>query len=246
MKAAIGSWAIAALIITTGAHAAAARNCKPTTALGIAQRALDVTEIQNVMSRYSDLNWANQFSDVVNLFALDLPDVSYKTPMGPTGGAAIKAQLLARQTKHDAGGDPVGMMHIHNNLTPLIEVAGDGKTAKAVWDSFGPDIANAGETGNWLYMRKAIDLVKVDGEWKIWHMQDYPVFNTPYDKSITQSAREGFNERRGGPPPGVAPPAGPPSDGASVKRLWIYDGKSVPQGPKLPVPYCTFDPKDAY
>jgi len=252
--------------IVLSGFACAANTCKPTTALAIAQRALDVTEIQNVMSRYSDYYQLDDFDNTLNLFALTQPDVSYKTPMGPTGPDAIRANLMARKQKHQAGQDPVGQLHVHPNSTAIIEVAGDGKTAKGVWDSFGPDVASIDEVGNWLYLRKAVDFIKVNGEWKIWHMQDYPVFNTPYDKSITQSAKEGFNTRRPPPPSaggaaggaGAAGPGGPPPEGGAAggppggappaggAKIAIYDGKSDPVGPKLPLPYCSFDPKDAY
>ncbi|MFT3906726.1 MAG: nuclear transport factor 2 family protein [Steroidobacteraceae bacterium] len=259
---------LVALCAAGGAFAA--NTCKPTTALGIAQRALDYAEIQNVMSSYSDYYALNDFDHTLALFALNMADVSYHTPMGPTGAAAIRANLMERKKKHEAGQDPVGQLHVHPNSTAMIEVAGDGKTAKGVWDSFGPDVAGADEVGNWLYLRKAVDFIKVDGVWKIWHMQDYPVFNTPYNKSITQSAKEGFNDRR--PPPtaaggaagaapgapgaaggaggaGAAPAGGPPPGGApggSSVKLQIYDGKNEPIGPKLPEPYCSFDPKGAY
>jgi hypothetical protein len=229
-----------------------------------AQKALDIAAVQNLMGLYSNYAYSNEYGKLPDLFALKTDGVRYSVPMAITGSEAIKAELLRRQSDHDAGKDPVGMMHIHPMSTPVIEIAGDGKTAKGVWDSFGPDIASSDELGNWLYVKKAVDFVKEDGVWKIWHMQDYPVFNTPYNKSITQSAKEGFNERRGPPPSDAMPSSSadgmntdmssmpPPSnmsqgmEGTAPQNIWIYDGKTFPVGPKMPVPYETWNPADSY
>ncbi|MGC3981632.1 MAG: nuclear transport factor 2 family protein [Steroidobacteraceae bacterium] len=255
-------------------------NSQPVTdpaALKLAQKAVDIAAVQNLMGLYSNYAWSNQYGKLPDLFALKTDGVSYKVPMGPTGGEAIKAELLRRQAKHDAGEDPIGMLHVHPMSTPVIEIAGDGKTAKGVWDSFGPDVASIDEVGNWLYVKKAVDFIKEDGVWKIWHMQDYPVFNTPYDKSLTQSAKEGYNTQRrpppssgngaamgagmsadgmtavapqgmeGAPPEGAAADGmGAPPAGGQMRKTWIYDGKTPPEGPKMPVPYETFDPADSY
>ncbi len=260
--------AISSLAVGLSGCSNSAPTAEQTQALKLAQKAVDLGDIQNLVGLYSNYAYSNQYGKLPDLFALNTEGVRYSVPMAITGGEAIKAELLRRQAKHDAGEDPIGMLHVHPMTTPVIVVAGDGKTAKGVWDSFGPDIANAEEVGNWLYIKKAVDFIKEDGVWKIWHMQDYPVFNTPYNKSITQSAKEGFNERRG-PPPGsgmgtegmgnAAPEAMPPvtaegmnaegvstEEGAAPKKTWIYDGKTPPVGPKMPVPYETWNPADSY
>jgi hypothetical protein len=230
-------------------------------ALKLAQKAVDYAEVRNVISRYSDYYFENDFDNVARLFALDRDDTSYKTPMGPTGGKAIAEAFARRKANYEQGKDPVGQLHVHPNSTPIIEIAGDGQTAKGVFDSFGPDIACVNEVGNWLYIRKAVDFIKEPDGWKIWHMQDYPVFDTPYNRSITQHAIDQAKSKGGNAmpscisgggkgvmPAGMKPPAGGQAPGQASVKLWIYDGKTVqPLGvPKLPVPYETFDPKDAY
>ncbi len=225
-------------------------------ALKIAQKALDVEAVQNAISRYSDYYFENDFDNVAKLFALDRDDTSYKTPMGPTGGTAIYAEFMRRKASYEQGKDPVGQLHVHPNSTPIIEVAGDGKTAKGVFDSFGPDIACVNEVGNWLYLRKAVDFIKEPDGWKIWHMQDYPVFDTPYNRSISQHAIDQMKTKGGNPMPSCIAGGGkqasaapkPPAGGATPMKLWIYDGKNVqPLGvPKLPVAYETWDPNNSY
>ncbi|MDB9822224.1 nuclear transport factor 2 family protein [Deltaproteobacteria bacterium] len=68
---------------------------------------------------------------------------------------------------------------IHTQTTPIIEIAGDGKTAKGLWYSPGIStnvaiIDGKAETvGGWFFEKYAVDFVKEDGEWKIWHIGMY-------------------------------------------------------------------------
>lgn len=60
---------------------------------------------------------------------------------------------------------------------PIIEVAGDGKTAKGQWNSNGPGLNTSVRDGKlvvsgmWFWRTYYVDFVKEDGEWKIWHIQ---------------------------------------------------------------------------
>ncbi len=66
----------------------------------------------------------------------------------------------------------MGALLMHTLTTPLIEVAEDGKTAQGMWYSLG-QVTNAGADGNatgmWMHERYAVDFIKEDGQWKIWH-----------------------------------------------------------------------------
>lgn len=269
MKQVVRAMSVAAgLLVAMGAAqtAAAAAACR--VRLGAADRVEALNAIQNLMGRYSHLGQLRGEDTLQELFAMKQPDVSWRSPSGPQGPEAMRARF--RQPGEAPKDDFDGQLHVHAMLTPVIEVAADGKTAKGVWDSFGPNINNGSEIGNWLWLKYAVDFIKEEGTWKIWHLQVYAVFNTPYDKSITQSAWEranpGINSRPGasaggGPPAGAragggaaggsqgaaAPAAGGTSQGWSApKNMWIYDGKTPPQGPYIPEPYCTFDPATSY
>jgi hypothetical protein len=68
---------------------------------------------------------------------------------------------------------------IHTQTTPIIEVAGDGKTAKGMWYSPGI-MANtaiikgkAEVSGGWFWEKYGVDFIKEDGKWKIWHIGMY-------------------------------------------------------------------------
>jgi hypothetical protein len=236
----------AALAIPT-AGAACAASCT----ISANDHVIALNEIQNLMGRYSHLGQLRGEGTLAELFAMNTQGTSWHTPGGPTGLDAMKARFA-----HPDEELTPGVLHLHAMFTPVIEVAGAGKTAKGVWDSFGASVQGPTDIGGWLCVKYGVDFVKEAGAWKIWHMQVYPVFSTKYDKSITQTAREraarnanstaGAGADRNQPPPGAPPGAGPGGPPKMPAGLWIYDGKSVEKGPFIPVPYCHFDTATIY
>jgi hypothetical protein len=254
----LSALAASALLAATaaGSASAAALACKQK--LGAAEKVVALNEINNLMGRYAHLGHLRGEDTLIDLFAMKQPDVSWRTPAGPQGPEAMKGRFL--KPGEAPRGEVGGQLHVHSMLTPVLEIAADGKTAKGVWDSFGPNISTGTEVGSWLWVKYGVDFIREDDAWKIWHMQVYALFNTPFDKSITQSAWDRANPmpagrpgavaaggpRAGGPPPGGAAMGGPNQGWKSPKNMWIYDGKTAPQGPVIPEPYCTFDPATSY
>jgi hypothetical protein len=213
------------------AQAADAQGCDQVT---LAERVIALQSIQNLMGRYSHISMLDGEGALGNLFALKTPGVSWRTPRGVEGIAAVKARLKG------SGRENPTSLREHSLLTPIIEIAGDGQTAKGVWDSFGPSISGIDAPGYLMWMKYGVDFIREDGQWKIWHMQLFGVAITPHNQTITESARERqasgkavFGETN---KPGWTAP----------RDLWIYDGVKPPRGPRIPVPYCTFDPKDSF
>ena len=66
-----------------------------------------------------------------------------------------------------------GWMGFHTVTTPLIYIAGDGRTAKGLWICPGVESTPTGD-GNaealWISGTLGIDFIKEDGQWKIWHL----------------------------------------------------------------------------
>ena len=81
----------------------------------------------------------------------------------------------------------VGAMGIHPTTTPIIEVAGDGKTAKGVWIGTGFVASKDRKTGKphaiWEWDRYGVNSIKEDGKWKMWHFNGMIQFASPYEKS---------------------------------------------------------------
>lgn len=67
----------------------------------------------------------------------------------------------------------VGMINYLPLDSHVIEIAGDGQTAKAIFNVRGSYcyLTSAGPISNWTYGWMAVDLVMEDSEFKIWHMQ---------------------------------------------------------------------------
>jgi len=147
-----------------------------------------------------------------------------------------------------------GMEYVmHTQETPVIEVADDGKTAKGLWYSIGQGVRPQGTTGKsteWMWEKYAVDFIKEDGKWKIWHlinMMDVP--------PQTASAQTGGAAGPGGAPSGAKPAGANVGTGAaggqlvSTKTIKVFEWSptAVPViEPKFPEPYYTFSETFSY
>jgi hypothetical protein len=157
------------------------------------QRLEDFVEIQNLMGRY--VRYLKM--DVLEKFyAQKTPGVKAEVAnYGVWDGLeGVKKMFPTYESKR-----PPGSMEHHLLTTPVIEIAGDGKTAKGVWTSPGEETKTDKETGkivaNWCWTKYGCDFVKEDGKWKLWHYHVYRVFMSPVNTSwvdeyeIKQEAR---------------------------------------------------------
>jgi hypothetical protein len=211
------------------------------TPLSAAERVVALQAVNNLIGRYSHMLEMRDSYTLEGLFAMKTEGVSWRRPNGPIGIEAMKAHFKDQKANP---GNSIGRMELHSMLTPIVEIAEDGKTAKGVWDSWGPGVRDGNSDNIWGWVKYGVDFVKEDGAWKIWHMQVYPVFMTAYNKSITQQAKDNAAAGQNA----AAVQKLPDNWGRAANSTWIYDGKSsmIGTGPYLPEPYCTFDPKTAY
>lgn len=148
---------------------------------------------------------------------------------------------------------------MHTNTTPIIEVAGDGKTAKGVWYSPGMGLMASvsnddAEVGSVFFWEKyAGDFIKENGKWKIWHLQMAYDFTPGLPKEFTKAldiingslaAPKDSNpmreagERMAELPPGFLKPAYSYPAYSPTRPGLIY--------PRLPEPYYTFSETFSY
>ena len=75
----------------------------------------------------------------------------------------------------------VGSNTVLNFTTPLVEVAFDGQTAKGMWYVYGSttEVYSTGPKAAWNFGRCAVDFIKEDGTWKIWHMTMFTDIQCP-------------------------------------------------------------------
>jgi hypothetical protein len=120
-----------------------------------------------------------------------------------------------------AGGEYI----MHTQETPVIEVAGDGKTAKGLWYSIGLSIRgqvdSSGKTSvgsGWMWEKYGVDFIKEDGKWKIWHLINL------MDQGPVESGSQG----QGGAPGGAG--GAPDGAGGAPGGAGGGQGQSVGQG----------------
>jgi SnoaL-like domain len=198
------------------------------------------SKIRNLMGRYSYLLTAAKYHDIVPLFAQRAPDVRAEMSFGVYDGIEGIRRCYAKFHAEKVVGP--GVLAVHALTTPVIEVAGDGQTAKAVWVSpghitGGPFTPDGSVKAHWAWMRYGNDFILEDGEWKIWHLHVFGMFLCPFEKSW---AELGDVHQTPSLPPEYAPDRPPTT-------TWSYhpNVETILQ-PVPPLPYETFDPATAY
>jgi hypothetical protein len=204
------------------------------------QRLEDLEEIKNLMGRYVYLHTATQHKETADMFAKHTPGV--KAEIGPwgvyEGNAGIQRLYVGVHTRGD--GDRLGRMYMHTLTTPVVEVAGDGKTAKGLWISPGLEThpVNGKLQAFWVWVKYAVDFVKEDGNWKFWHKHVHGLLYTSYEKSWVEYK----NERASSPDLPDDLKADRPST-----YFWEYTPTSKTENiPAPPEPYETWNESLSY
>lgn len=158
------------------------------------RRVWDVIEIKNAMARHAYYHAYNLHEKELDEVWVQEPENQKTASFGQNWGYqvgmdAIRAYYVERcvsdhqedlnamiskypEIENKPENLGLGQMLMHQLTSPYIEIAGDGKTAQALWYSPGqvtvahPD----GIDALWMYERYGADFVKEDGEWKLWHL----------------------------------------------------------------------------
>ena len=214
------------------------------------QRLEDVHEIANMMGRYVYLHEVQRDPEFYNtMFAKKTPGVSWEVAhMGVFKGRESIKRALDAHGPRDGKIAP-GTLFIHTLTSPVIEVAGDGQTAKGIWTSPGaetlPDPTTGKSKGFWAWTKYGCDFVKEDGRWRLWHYHVYRLFLTPsdtdyceeYELKIMDAPTEGGEK--------IGPPGMQPDEPSTYDNP--YSLSYVPElVPAPPEPYETWDPATTY
>jgi hypothetical protein len=225
------------------------------------QELMDLHEIQNVMSMHQYYHAANMHREELDtIWAQKTPGVSWES-----GGGRYEGMDMMRKWYVEAYGQMAGKKQLeemrklfpdkiadspeneyigysvqHTLTTPVIEVAGDGKTAKGVWVS--PGYLTLLENGKlrayWYWDKYGVDFVKEDGKWKIWHVLVCMSFRTPYERSWAEQESAPKNPVDSG---------FPKRNGVKRTDFHSYSPFTVSQYlPRPPVPYRTFEETFSY
>lgn len=191
---------------------------------------------EQLMSTYVNLVAAMRCRDYVQLWARR-DDCRLEMPWGVYEGYAgvERCYLVDHGDRSTPELEPAlrGLLCIHSLGTSIIEVAGDGQTAKGVWLSPGFETTNTPEKGPqamWSWGKYGVDFIQEDGEWKIWRMKLYPLFLSPFETCWTDI------------PPYAGPDQATSIDHPLERPAWNYDPNGVypDDQPTLPVPYQTY------
>lgn len=235
------------------------KKCKLTSG----ERALAMLEVQNTMSKHAYYHAAGKHAEEMNDIWVSKNGPYAKTtkwtnPMGVWEGWDQVYAFYA-QTKLDAAQSALDVISgiypevknipanlgigtewaIHMQTTAIIEIAGDGKTAKGIWYSPGnansaviKDDGTIGKSGMWFMEKYGADFVKENGRWKLWHIQMY-YDNTPESWGDT------------GQTIGMPASPSPSYENPDPYQAWTPTTLQRIQ-PQFPEPYYTFSETFSY
>jgi len=158
------------------------------------ERLKAIQKIKNCMGRYEVVHITpEEIWKTPEVFALWRPDCTVEVSLqglirGPGDIKEYWTAMKAYSIK--------GTAFYHSLATPIVEVAGNCKTAKATWMTPGFECGIELQKDRpafdcWCYGKYALDFIKnpETGEWKIWHMHYYRLSRNAYDKSFTEFAQ---------------------------------------------------------
>lgn len=155
-----------------------------------AERALAQGAVQNLIGRYSYYHLANMYDDkrYLALYANGDPGLKIQVSSRGIWEGPDAAQRMLHSYLQQSGGKYVGDMSFHPVASPVVEVAGDGQTARGVWLSPGAEAhvepgADSHAFAGWIFVKYCADFKKINGEWKIWHQLVHGMMVTTYDRS---------------------------------------------------------------
>ena len=216
-------------------------------------------EMQNIMGKVSQSYLMMMEADIYERFWSRREDVCLGFNNGWYSGAeavkgyyaalgekiALGSRLITEQFPEKLAGKTeeelygVGQMGIRPIDTFIIEIAGDGKTAKGMWSCHGTgtQVTTSGPVSYWDWGYWCVDFICEDDEWKIWHMMDLQDINTPTGGDwckapLTFPEEPVFAPMKDFPMPQPNVPA--------VLREAYYPGRPFTESPRLPEPYETF------
>lgn len=236
---------VAAIGLSAQGAAAKKNACgKEMSAAEMAERALAVQEIQYAMGLHQlyGAPGGDHDREIELVWAQNQPDVSFAgngyivqgdidviySFYGSGSRKNKKTEAAGGEQQHMAGGG-AGSISYRLLTTPIIQVAGDLKTAKAWWytPGFQSNVMNGSGSAIWSYEKYGIDFINEDGEWKIWHFHVYNDWEIPMGEDLVKYTAEKANGGgqqmqgdQGTPPEGAPEMAGgqgaPPEGGPEM------------------------------
>jgi hypothetical protein len=248
----------------TSAFAAADK--KPT--ISDATRAVDNQAVANVMGRHAFYHGAGKNCDELTaIWAKKAPTPNtFTNPAGAWTGEHIQSSYCEMNTVNqkkdlDAlrkiypeipdspSSYAAGQFLMHTLTTPIIEVAGDGKTAKGMWYSpgifVGATNGSDGKAGGiYFYEKYGVDFIKEADGWKIWHIQMFYDLTGPLEHGVADVPIKGKSMKEAGEMAAQDPRM--KQDKANPKPYKDWSPTTIPVMTPTPAPYYTFSETFSY
>jgi len=242
------------------------------------RRALDTWAIQNTMSRHEFYHAAIRNLEEIDTFWVSRTgpfarSATFSSPGWVMNGIETVRRAYGQRSHSDAelaldairkvdpsitaedyGAGSEWVMH--TSTTPIIEIAGDGKTAKGVWYSPGiglmgrTDNSKIGVTGTLFYEKYGGDFVKENGVWKIWHLQMAYDFTPSLPQEMVDAILASLGNMAAPAADATRSPGREAGERSAAmpegfsKPIYSYPGYSPRRHsviyPQLPQPYYTF------
>lgn len=216
-------------------------------------------ELQNIMGKLTQSYLMMEEAQIYDRWWSQQEDVCLGVNTGwYSGAAAVKgyydalgekiklASRILQQTfpekltgKSDEELYGVGQLGVKPVDTFIIEIAGDGQTAKGIWSLHGTyaDMTPSGPVSFWDWGYYCVDFRLEEGGWRIWHMQYLTDINSPTGGDWAAEPLV-FPED-----PNFAPLKDfvfPQPNVPAMLRENYYPGRPFTESPPLPEPYETF------
>jgi hypothetical protein len=152
------------------------------------QKLEDTLEIQKVQSKYTHYLFTQRFDKVVEeVMAKNAPDLSVE--FSDSGVYRGLESVKALYESFEEAKQIPGFFILHMTVNPYIEIAADGKSARAHWLS--PGASGSNKSASWIWGPYYVDYVKQDGKWLILHTHLAPLFRNPYEDSWAKATNHG-------------------------------------------------------
>ena len=268
-----------ALSLIAGVVIVALLSSKKITHLSAGEIANIRWEVQNLMSKHEYYHAASMNLEEVDALWVDrdgkyAESATFASPMWVMNGIEVirkaygeenhsrKEAALKKLSEIDSSveniPENIGAGYewvMHTSTTPVIEVAGDGRTAKGIWYSPGMGLMTQiidGKPvvkGTFFWEKYGGDFILEDGKWKIWHLQMAYDFTpsvsdggnwTDFSKKneAVQAGEQEDNPMNRALPPGFSKPEYSYPIYSPQRPGIIY--------PKIPEPYYTFSETFSY
>ena len=184
----------------------------------LAQRAMDVQAVENIMSRHVLYHCYGEHCQEMEDIWVQEPANQATASFGQNQGYCIGYDAVWEfyGTSHDdafvtkgkaylenQGVDTtsmtdeelaqyggIGQLLLHVTTTAIIEIAEDGKTAKGYWYSPGM-ISESGSAASSIWEAYGADFVKEGDDWKIWHLHMFTDFMCGFGDNFNSGSASG-------------------------------------------------------